>query len=133
VGDYTKVNLKADVDDSAVRFGFSPDLEARFAAGDLNLKQSAISYQRLAPGYRLPFGHSHKQQEELYVILSGSGRLKLDDEIVEVGALDAVRVPPQVMRGFEAGDEGAELLAFGAPNTGGPAEDAVPEPGWWSD
>jgi uncharacterized cupin superfamily protein len=131
--DYTKVNLKADVDDSAVKFGFAPDLEARFAAGELGLEQSAISYQRLAPGYRLPFGHSHKRQEELYVILSGGGRLKLDDEIVEVGTLDAVRVAPEVTRAFEAGDEGVELLAFGAPNTGDPAADADAEPGWWSD
>jgi uncharacterized cupin superfamily protein len=133
VTDYTKVNLKSEVEDSATKFGYAPDLEARFAAGDLGLERSAVSYQRLAPGFRIPFGHSHKQQEELYVILSGGGRLKLDDEIVEVGALDAVRIPPEVTRGFEAGPEGVELLAFGAPNLGPPTEDVVPTPSWWSD
>jgi mannose-6-phosphate isomerase-like protein (cupin superfamily) len=133
MGDYTKVNLKTEVEDSATKFGYAPDLEARFAAGALGLEKSAVSYQRLAPGFRLPFGHSHHQQEELYVVLSGSGRLKLDEEIVEVGPLDAVRIPPEVIRGFEAGAGGTELLAFGAPNTGGPAEDANPTPGWWSD
>jgi mannose-6-phosphate isomerase-like protein (cupin superfamily) len=130
---YTKVNLKSDVDDSATKFGYAPDLEARFAAGHLELEKSAVSYQRLAPGFRLPFGHSHDQQEELYVVLSGGGRMKLDDEIVEVGPLDAVRIAPEVTRGFEAGPEGVEFLAFGAPNVGGPAEDANPTPGWWSD
>jgi mannose-6-phosphate isomerase-like protein (cupin superfamily) len=130
---WTRVNLKSDVEDSATKFGYAPDLEARFATGALGLEKSAVSYQRLAPGFRLPFGHSHEQQEELYVLLSGSGRLKLDEEFVEVGPLDAVRIPPEVTRGFEAGPEGAELLAFGAPNTGGPAEDANPTPGWWSD
>jgi len=133
MGNYTKVNLKADVEDSAVKFGFSPDLEARFASGNLGLEKSGISYQRLAPGFRLPFGHNHEQQEELYVLLSGGGRLKLDDEVIEVGPLDAVRIAADVMRGFEAGPEGAELLAFGAPNVGSPAEDTTPVPGWWSD
>jgi mannose-6-phosphate isomerase-like protein (cupin superfamily) len=130
---WTRVNLRTDVEDSATKFGYAPDLEARFAAGALALEKSAVSYQRLAPGFRLPFGHSHERQEELYVLLSGSGRLKLDEEIVEVGPLDGVRISPEVMRGFEAGPEGAELLAFGAPNTGSPAEDANPTPGWWSD
>jgi mannose-6-phosphate isomerase-like protein (cupin superfamily) len=130
---YTKVNLKSDVEDSATKFGYAPNLEARFAAGDLALEKSAVSYQRLAPGFRLPFGHSHDRQEELYVVLSGTGRLKLDDEIVEVGPLDAVRIAPEVTRGFEAGPDGVEILAFGAPNTGGPADDVKPAPGWWSD
>ena len=127
------MNLKTDVEDSATKFGYAPNMEARFAAGALGLEQSAVSYQRVAPGFRIPFGHSHREQEELYVFISGGGRLKLDDEIVEVEALDAVRIPAHVTRGFEAGPEGAELLAFGAPNTGSPGEDAVPEPGWWND
>ena len=125
MGNWTRVNLKSDVEDSATKFGFAPDLEARFASGDLALEKSAVSYQRLAPGFRLPFGHSHDQQEELYVVLSGGGRLKLDDEIVEVGPLDAVRIAPEVTRGFEAGADGVEILAFGAPNTGGPADDIL--------
>jgi uncharacterized cupin superfamily protein len=133
VAGWTRVNLKTDVEDSATKFGYAPNMEARFAAGALGLEKSAISYQRVAPGFRIPFGHSHDQQEELYVVLSGGGRLKLDEEIVEVGPMDAVRIAPEVTRGFEAGPDGAELLAFGAPNVGGPAEDAVPAPGWWSD
>ena len=133
VAGYTKVNLKSDVEDSATKFGYAPNLEARFAAAALGLEKSALSYQRVAPGFRIPFGNSHKQQEEVYVILSGSGRLKLDEEIVEVGTMDAVRIAPEVTRGFEAGPDGAELLAIGAPNTGGPAEDVVPAPDWWSD
>jgi uncharacterized cupin superfamily protein len=129
---WTRVNLK-DVEDSAPKFGFAPNMEARFASGDLGLEESGLSYQRVAPNFRIPFGHSQKQQEELYVFLSGGGRLRLDDEIVEVTALDAVRIAPEVVRGFEAGPEGAELLAFGAPNTGSAAEDAVPAPDFWTD
>jgi uncharacterized cupin superfamily protein len=130
---WKRVNLKADVEDAATKFGYAPDMEARFAADALGLEKSAMSYQRVAPGFRIPFGHSHNEQEELYVFISGGGRLKLDDEIVEVAELDAVRIPPEVTRGFEAGPDGAELLAFGAPKVGSPAEDANPTPGWWSD
>jgi uncharacterized cupin superfamily protein len=133
VAGWKRVNLKADVEDSATKFGYAPDMEARFAAEPLGLEKSAMSYQRVAPGFRIPFGHSHREQEELYVFISGGGRLRLDDEIVEVAALDAVRIPPEVMRGFEAGPEGAELLAFGAPKVGSPAEDVNPTPDWWSD
>jgi hypothetical protein len=132
VAGYTLVNLK-DVEDQAPRGGLSPNLEARFASGALGLEKSGISYQRLAPNFRLPFGHKQKQQEEVYLILGGSGRAKLDDEIVEVKPLDVLRVPPETMRGFEAGPDGVELIVFGAPNTGGPATDTEPVPGWWSD
>jgi uncharacterized cupin superfamily protein len=129
---YKILNLK-EVEDMAPKFGFAPDLEARFAAGDLGLENSGLSYQRLAPNFRMPFGHKHKQQEEVYVVLAGGGRVKLDDEIVEVGEWDVVRVPGDTMRAFEAGPAGAELLAFGAPNTGPPAEDVEMQPGWWND
>ncbi len=132
MADHTIVNLR-EIEDQAPKFGLSPDLQARFATGALNLQRSGISLQRLAPGFRLPFGHRHEQQEELYVVLAGSLRAKLDDEIVELRTWDALRVPPQVTRGFEAGPNGAELLAFGAPNTGVPATDTEPLPGWWSD
>jgi mannose-6-phosphate isomerase-like protein (cupin superfamily) len=130
---HTIVNLK-EVEDRAPSFGFAPDLEARFPTNDLGLEKSGLSYQRLAPGFRFPFGHRHNEQEEVYVIVSGGGRLKLDDEVVEVRQWDAVRVPSEVMRAFEAGPEGVELLAFGAPNTGAsPGDDADMQPGWWSD
>jgi uncharacterized cupin superfamily protein len=127
---HTIVNLK-DVEDMAPQFGFAPNLEARFAGRDLGLEKSGISYQKLAPGFRMPFGHKHKEQEEVYVVMRGGGRVKLDDEIVDVKELDVVRVPSDTMRGFEAGPDGVELLAFGAPNTGPPQEDAEMQPGWW--
>ena len=129
---HTIVNLK-EVEDMAPKFGFAPNLEARVATAALDLQKSGLSYQRLAPNFRMPFGHRHKEQEEVYVLVSGSGRVKLDDEIVEVKEWDMVRVPGETMRAFEAGPDGAELLAFGAPNTGPPQEDAEMEPGWWND
>jgi mannose-6-phosphate isomerase-like protein (cupin superfamily) len=132
MADYTVVNLR-DVEDSAPGFGLSPDLEARFASGELGLSKSGVSLQRLAPGFRLPFGHSHGEQEELYVVLSGSLRAKVEDDVVELGELDALRVAPEVTRQFEAGPDGAELLAFGAPHTGPPSEDVEMSPGWWAD
>jgi mannose-6-phosphate isomerase-like protein (cupin superfamily) len=130
MADYTLKNLK-DVDDAAVGFGLSPGLEARFAREPLELENMGISYQRLAPDFRGPFGHRHKTQEEVYVILAGSGRIKLEDEVVELRQWDAVRVPRDTTRAFEAGPEGLELLAIGAPNTG--AGDAEIEQDWWSD
>jgi mannose-6-phosphate isomerase-like protein (cupin superfamily) len=129
---YTKVNLKEDVQDSAPSFGFAPDLEARFASGDLDLEQSGVGYEKLAPNFRVPFGHTHKGQEELYVVVSGSGRVKIDDEIVDFGQWDALRMAPGVWRCFEAGADGCELLAFGAPKMDDPRADAEMQPGWWS-
>lgn len=133
MAEHTIVNLK-EVEDRAPQFGFAPHLEARFPTNDLGLAQSGLSYQRLAPGFRMPFGHRHEQQEEVYVIVSGGGRLKLDDEVIDVRQWDIVRVPSDVMRAFEGGPEGIELLAFGAPNTGpNPGDDAELQPGWWND
>jgi uncharacterized cupin superfamily protein len=130
MSDYTIKNLR-EIEDMAPRFGFAPDLEARFAGKSLGLERSGLSYQRLAQGFRMPFGHRHEQQEEVYVLVSGSGRVKLDDEVVEVKQWDAVRVAKGTMRAFEAGPEGMELIAFGAPNTG--LQDAEQAPGWWTD
>lgn len=126
---HTVVNLK-DVENSAERLGF----EARFPTGALGLEKSGISYQRLSADQRLPFGHRQKEQEEVYVVLSGAGRINVDGEISEVRALDAIRVAPTAARAFEAGPEGIELLAFGAPRTGdSPGSDAEVLPGWWGD
>jgi mannose-6-phosphate isomerase-like protein (cupin superfamily) len=130
VSGYTKVNLK-DVEDQAVRFGLAPNIEARMARVPLELENSGLSYQRLAPNFRLPFGHRHKRQEEVYVLVAGSARMKLDDEVVELRRWDAVRVPRTTTRGFEAGPEGAELIVVGAPNTG--PGDADVEQDWWID
>jgi uncharacterized cupin superfamily protein len=129
---YKVANLK-EVEDQAPKFGHSPDLEARFAGSALELESSGVSYQRLAPDIRAPFGHKHSEQEELYVVVGGSGRLKLDDDVVELKAWDAVRVAPEVTRAFEGGPDGIEILAFGAPKAGSPAEDVEMIPGWWSD
>jgi mannose-6-phosphate isomerase-like protein (cupin superfamily) len=117
VADYTLLNLKTDVDDQAPRFGYSPNLESRFARKPLELEQSGLSYFRIAPDFRVPFGHRHAEQEEVYLVLSGSARVKVEDEVVELGPLDAVRVRATAAHGMEAGLEGAEIIAFGAPNT----------------
>lgn len=128
---YTKLNLRNDVDDQAPNFGLEENLEARMARVPLELQHSGLSYQRLAPNYRLPFGHTHKTQEEVYVVIAGSARAKVGDEVVELGLLDALRVDKDTPRSFEAGPEGAELLAVGAPNTG--PGDANVLQSWWDD
>jgi mannose-6-phosphate isomerase-like protein (cupin superfamily) len=129
VAGYTKRNLKDDVEDSAKKFGMSEVLEGHFARDALECTKLGISLQRLKPGARMPFGHTHGEQEEVYVVVGGSGRVKLDDEIVEVRQWDAVRVSPEVMRAFEAGPDGVDLIAVGAPGT----RDAEQEMGWWSE
>ena len=128
MSNYTVVNFE-DVDDSAVAAGLSPELDARFAKKQLGSGQTAVSRQRLAPGFRVPFGHKHETQEELYVVVDGAGSVKLDDDVVEVRQGDAIRVAPGTMRAFEAGPKGLELLAFGAPM--GAANDAEMVQGWW--
>ncbi len=103
MSNYTKLNLERDVENSAEKFGMGDVLEAHFAREDLDATQSGLSLQRLKPNQRMPFGHTHNQQEEVYVIAGGSGRLKLDDEVLEVGQWDAIRIAPNVMRAIEAG------------------------------
>ena len=128
---YTKVNLKDEVEDQAPNFGLEGKIEARMARVPLELEHSGISYQRLAPNFRLPFGHTHKTQEEVYVLISGNARAKLEDEIVDLKPFDAVRVHKDTLRAFEAGPEGAEMIAIGAPHTG--PGDAEMVQGWWMD
>lgn len=128
--EYTLRNLK-DVEDSAPKFGMAPDLEARFANEELELESSGASYLQLAPNARVPFGHRHADQEELYVVVSGSGRIKLDDDIVDLRQWDAVRIPPGVMRNLEGGSDGIELILFGAPQVG--RDDVEMVQGWWTD
>jgi mannose-6-phosphate isomerase-like protein (cupin superfamily) len=128
---YTKLNLRNDVDDQAPNFGLEENLEARMARVPLELQHSGLSYQRLAPNYRLPFGHTHKTQEEVYVVIAGSARAKVGDEVVQLGPLDALRVDKDTPRSLEGGSEGAELLVVGAPNTG--PGDANVLQSWWND
>ena len=112
---YTIVNLR-EIEDVAPKGGLSPGMQSRFAHVPLELQQLGLSLFRVAPGFRVPFGHHHTDQEEIYVVLSGGLRLKLDDEIVELGAWDAVRIAPETVRGMEGGPDGAEILAVGAPS-----------------
>jgi mannose-6-phosphate isomerase-like protein (cupin superfamily) len=131
---FTLRNLREDPPDVGSNFDGSPDLEFRNATKPLELEQSGLTYQRVPPGYRFPYGHTHEEQEEVYVVVGGSGRMKLDDEIVELGKWDAVRVPPGTWRGYEAGPNGLELLVFGAPNLGeNPRDDVDGQRDWWSD
>lgn len=108
----TIVNLE-DVDDMAARFGYGHLGEARFANRPLETLRTGISHQRLRPGARQGFGHRHHHAEEVYVVLAGHGRVKIDDEVTELRALDAVRIAPESLRAFEAGDEGMDLLVVG--------------------
>jgi mannose-6-phosphate isomerase-like protein (cupin superfamily) len=128
MADYTRVNLKADVQDMAPQHGME-GLESRFARTNLQLEQSGLSYFRLDPDFRLPFGHSHSEQEEVYVVLSGRAQVAVDDDVVELGEWDAIRIPAGSLHGAQAGPDGAELLAFGAPNTDN--KDVEMKPGWW--
>jgi mannose-6-phosphate isomerase-like protein (cupin superfamily) len=130
MAEYSMANLK-EVDNQGHHFGIDPDdYEIRMARVGLDCEHCGISYARLGPGFRQPFGHRHRRQEEIYVLVNGSARIKLDDEIVELTPWSAVRIPPQTMRSIEAGVEGAELIAVGAPNTG--PGDGETVPGWWS-
>jgi mannose-6-phosphate isomerase-like protein (cupin superfamily) len=109
---YAKKNLR-DVEDSAVRFGLSRTQEARFPQAALGAEQTGINFFTVKPSQREAFAHRHRTAEEIYVVLSGSGRVKLDDNLVELAPLDAVRVSPGVARSFEAGPDGLEVLIFG--------------------
>jgi quercetin dioxygenase-like cupin family protein len=130
MSDHTIVNLR-EVEDMAPKFGLSDGLESRFARVPLELQNSGVSLFRVAPDFRMPFGHRHEAQEEVYVLVSGTARIKLDDEVVDLRPWDAIRVPGPTMRCIEAGPDGAEVIAFGAPSDGN--ADVEMTPGWWSD
>jgi mannose-6-phosphate isomerase-like protein (cupin superfamily) len=129
---FTLRNIKEDLEDLGPRFDGAPGLEFRAAAAALGLEKSGLSYQRVPPASRFPYGHTHKTQEEVYVVVRGSGRMKLDDEVVELKEWDAVRVPPGTWRGYEAGPEGLEILVIAAPNVD-QREDVDGERDWWAD
>lgn len=130
---YTLSNIK-ELEDVGSNFDGPDDLEFRLATDALALENTGLGFQRVPPNYRFPYGHTHKTQEEIYLVVGGSGRMKLDDEIVDVKKWDAVRVPPGTWRGYEAGPEGLEIFVIGAPNLGGGRrEDVVGERDWWTD
>ena len=128
MADYTHKNL-SEVEDSAPKHGFEEIQETRFARGDLDAEQTGLAHIKVKPGRRMPFAHKHDEAEEIYVVIAGSGRVKLDDEIVDVVELDAIRVSPRVARCFEAGPDGLSVLAVGAhhENDGEILRD------WWTD
>ena len=125
---YTFKRLE-DVPDSAPEFGVGEIQEVRFCRDDLETERTGLSHHRLKADVRQPFGHRHQEAEEVYVVLAGSGRLKLDDEILDIERLDAIRVAPGVIRAFESGPDGLELLAVGARHDG----DGEVLPNWWAD
>ena len=125
---YTTKNL-AEVKDSAPDFGLGDFQQARFANDALETQHTGFAYLRIAPDARPPFAHRHDQAEEVYVVISGSGRIKLDDDVLDIERLDAIRVAPTVTRAFEAGPEGLELLAFGPRHAG----DGEILQDWWTD
>jgi mannose-6-phosphate isomerase-like protein (cupin superfamily) len=128
MSDFTIKNIK-DLDDVAA--GQAIGIEARMARGALEAEQVGVSYFRFDAGKRAPFGHHHKVQEEAYVVIAGSGRLKLNDEIIDLKQWDVVRVAPEVVRAFEGGPDGLELIAVGGPR---PEEgDGETVAGWWDD
>jgi mannose-6-phosphate isomerase-like protein (cupin superfamily) len=112
MADYTIKNLR-EVEDVAAEAGLSDSLEARFAHEDVGAEGTGFSFQVVKAGQRQPFAHKHGEAEEIYVVISGSGKLKLDDEVVDVARLDAIRIGPSVIRAFQAGDDDLELLVFG--------------------
>jgi mannose-6-phosphate isomerase-like protein (cupin superfamily) len=129
MGDFTIENLR-EVENQAPNFGMPDDLQARFARTALDGETLGLSLFTLEPGFRMPFGHKHEDQEEVYVIIRGSARVKVEDEVVELGPLDAIRFDSDTMRAVEAGPAGLEYLAFGA---GDDPSDAEMVPDWWTD
>jgi mannose-6-phosphate isomerase-like protein (cupin superfamily) len=117
MGDFTIENL-GSVEDSAPKFGIEDFHEARFAQKALGAEDTGVTLFRVKPGKRQPFGHRHDKAEEVYVVINGSGRIRLDDEIRDVARLDAIRVAPSVARAFEAGPDGLEYIAVGPHHKG---------------
>jgi mannose-6-phosphate isomerase-like protein (cupin superfamily) len=109
---YAKKNLR-DVQDSAAEHGLSETQEARFPRQEVGAEQTGMNFLTVKPDRREAFAHRHETAEEMYVVLAGSGRVKLDEELVELSQLDVVRVSPGVTRSFEAGPDGLEVLIFG--------------------
>jgi mannose-6-phosphate isomerase-like protein (cupin superfamily) len=130
VGGYSKTNLRSDVENQAPKFDMPSEMEARFARRAVDGETLGLSLLTLSPNFRIPFGHKHADQEEVYVVVRGSGRVKVEDEIVDLTEWDAIRFGVNTMRCMEAGPDGIEYVAFGA---GDDPRDAEMAPNWWSD
>lgn len=122
---FTKINLKE------IEAGGSADVEARFARKHLNSEHLGLSLFRYGSGFRSPIGHSHREQEEVYLVVGGSGRMKLDDEIIELRQWDVVRVAPSTVCAFEGGPDGLEYVAVGSDRPEGGDGERIDN--WWSD
>ena len=128
MSEYTKINI-SEVTDFAPQFGMGDMGEARFARKQLGAEKIGLTYYKMNGGHRVGFGHTHSEVEEVYVVLSGSGRFKVGDDIFDVATRDVVYVAPKAVREWEAAPEGMEMLAFGGHAEG----DAEMTPGWWTD
>jgi mannose-6-phosphate isomerase-like protein (cupin superfamily) len=126
---YTIKNLR-ETEDKAVAAGMGEIQEAHFAASELGAEATGLAYYVIRPGRRQGFAHRHENAEEIYIVLEGTGKIKLDDDTVELAALDAIRVAPAVTRAFEAGPDGMELLAFGPRHQG---DGEIIRDGFWDD
>jgi uncharacterized cupin superfamily protein len=129
MSDYTHKSLP-DVDDMAPQFGMPAEMQSRFAARPLGLERTGLTYFRLAPGFRIPFAHRHEDQEEVYVVIRGSARIKVGEDVLDLSELDAVRVAGDTLRNLEAGPDGAEVIAFGERAS---QEQSELVQGWWSE
>jgi mannose-6-phosphate isomerase-like protein (cupin superfamily) len=128
VGGFTHKNPREDIADAAADHDVS-GIEARFGRSSIDSAQLGVSLFRYEPNFRAPFGHRHREQEEAYVVVSGSGRMKLGDDLIDLRQWDVVRVAPEVMRGIQAGPAGLELIVVGGPR---PEEgDGEMDPNWW--
>jgi mannose-6-phosphate isomerase-like protein (cupin superfamily) len=127
MANYTVKNIQ-ELENAAPRYGIE-GLDVRFARNALELGNFGFSVHTMTPNFRQPFGHTHGEQEEVYLVLRGYGRIKVDDDIVDLKEWDAIRVPPGAARAIEAGDDGMQIVAIGAPH----AEDTEMIQGWWLD
>jgi mannose-6-phosphate isomerase-like protein (cupin superfamily) len=127
MSDHTHLNLLDDVDDSVA--GRAEGLEGRFGRGPSNARDIGVSHWRYAPGFRASTGHKHREQEEAYLVIAGSGQILLDGEVRDLRQWDLVRVAPAVVRAFSAGSDGMEIVAVGGPKPEG--GDGEPGPVTW--
>jgi mannose-6-phosphate isomerase-like protein (cupin superfamily) len=125
--DYTIRNL-LELDDMAA--GRAGGIEARFARGEIDSQHLGVTHMRYAPDTRSPVAHSHREQEEVYLVISGSGRIKLDDETADLRAWDIVRVAPATVRAFHSGPDGLELVVIGSDRPEG-GDGVIAPDGFW--